>query len=79
MKKLKEGDTGQAICKDCSSLSNITYRVRNVPFSDGSGIVKNILVGVCNCCDRVISVPHQSTPEIKKEFEKTAIKRHSHE
>jgi hypothetical protein len=46
-----------------------TYRLRDVDFSDHRGTVRNILAAVCNQCDAVVSVPAQSTPRIKSEFE----------
>lgn len=70
MKILKEGDTQQVMCKPCRSLQNASFRLRDVPFSDGSGVVKNVLVGVCDECDSVVLVPHQSTPLIKKQLDK---------
>lgn len=63
MKLLQSGDKERAIC-DRDGLTSITYRYRDVPFSDHSGIVRNILVGVCNVCEKVISIPPQSTPAI---------------
>lgn len=68
--RIKEGDGGKAICFHCKDIMPITYLYRDVPFSDGSGMVRNILVGVCNCCDSVISTPSQSTPAIKEELQK---------
>jgi len=70
MKILKVGDTQKALCNSCKSLQNITFKLRDTPFSDGSGIVKNVLVGVCDLCDSVAVLPHQSTPLIKKQLEK---------
>ncbi len=70
MKILKEGDTKKVACNTCESFQNATFILRNVPFSDGSGLVKNVLVGVCDACDSVAVVPHQSTPVIKKQLEK---------
>jgi len=68
------GDTGSAICEDCHGLVGITYKLRDVPFNDGSGIVKNILTGICDKCNQVISIPHQSTPAIKaSRVERTGI------
>ncbi len=70
MKILKVGDTKKAACNTCESFQNVTFQLRNTPFSDGSGIVKNVLVGVCNACDSVVVLPHQSTPAVKKQLEK---------
>ena len=70
MKILKEGDTKKVACNTCESFQNATFQLRDVPFSDGSGLVKNVLVGVCDACDSVAVVPHQSTPLIKKQLVK---------
>ena len=69
MKIVKVGDTQKAACHQCRRFENVTYKLRNVPFSDGAGVVKNVLVGVCDCCDSVAVLPHQSTPAVKKQLE----------
>lgn len=69
MRILKVGDKSKAMCEDCCSLVNTTFQLRNIPFSDGRGLVKNVLAGVCDQCESVVSVPHQSTPAIKRVFE----------
>lgn len=68
MKIFKVGDKGRGVCYKCTSFVDTTYNLRDVSFSDGSGIVKNILVGVCDCCDSVVALPHQSTPAVKKQL-----------
>ncbi|HBL7240823.1 hypothetical protein I5L21_11740 [Serratia liquefaciens] len=70
MKIVKEGDTRAVLCHHCGK-SIATYRLRDVDFSDRRGTVKNILAAVCNQCDAVASVPAQSTPQIKSEFEQS--------
>jgi len=69
MKFLKSGDTKKAGCSNCKGLRNVTFQIRDVPFSDNSGIAKNILVGVCDTCDSVVVLPHQSTPLVKRQLE----------
>lgn len=69
MKIFKVGDKQKAVCESCQSVTNVTFVLRNVPFSDGSGIVRNVLVGVCDSCDESVVIPHQSTPAIKKRFD----------
>lgn len=69
MKILKEGDSSKVLCDVCESIQNATFRLRDVPFSDGSGIVKNILAGVCDKCGNVALIPHQSTPAIRKQLD----------
>lgn len=65
MKILRVGDSQKAACDCCKSFVNVTFRLRTVPFSDGIGAVKNVLVGVCDECGSVAVLPHQSTPMIK--------------
>ena len=68
MKILKVGDSQKTICQYCRSLENATFKLRDVPISDGSGLVKNVLVGVCDKCDQVGILPHQSMPVVKKQL-----------
>lgn len=70
MRILKVGDTQRAACNHCQSFESITFKLRDVPFSDGSGIVKNVLVGVCDKCESVVTLPHQSTPAVKNQLDK---------
>jgi hypothetical protein len=70
MRVLKVGDKGKAICKSCKAVVPTTYNLRTVPFSDGVGEVKDVLVSTCNTCDHICSLPHQSTPAVKKALEK---------
>jgi len=69
MKIFKVGDSQKAICENCRSLENATFALRDVPFSDGSGVVKNVLAGVCDKCDQVSILPHQSTSVVEKQLE----------
>lgn len=69
MKILKVGDTKKVACEHCESFQEVTFKLRDAPFSDGTGIVKNVLVGVCNNCDSIAVLPHQSTPAVKKQLE----------
>ncbi len=54
------GDKSKAICEDCNRMVSTTFIVRDVPFFDGSGIVNDILVSVCDDCDNVVAIPAQS-------------------
>jgi hypothetical protein len=69
MKIVKVGDSQEAACHQCKRFENVTYKLRNVPFSDGKGLVKNVLVGVCDRCNAVAVLPHQSTPVVRKHLE----------
>lgn len=60
-----EGDKSRAICSNCEGLIQTTFFRRNVPFGDGIGEVKGVLVSVCDVCDQVVGVSAQSIPAIK--------------
>jgi hypothetical protein len=66
MKIFLQGEKGKAICYHCEKLVATTYQYRDVPFSDGIGIAKKILSGVCDICDNIVSIPASSTLQIKK-------------
>jgi hypothetical protein len=66
MKILFEGETGKALCEHCQAVVQTHYARRDVPFSDGQGVAKDILVGVCDQCDSVVAIPPQSTPAIRE-------------
>ncbi|MHA6160921.1 hypothetical protein [Pseudomonas sichuanensis] len=63
---LFEGDTGKALCEHCQAVVTTRYLRRDVPFSDGQGVARDILVGVCDRCDTVVALPAQSTPAIRE-------------
>ena len=67
---IKEGDQEKVACRTCSKFVTATYKLRDVPFDNGTGTVKNVLVGVCDICDEVCVLPHQSTPAVKKAYAK---------
>lgn len=67
MRVIKEGDKGKAICHKCG-ITTTTYNLRDVDFSDNCGIVKNIIASVCDKCNEVVSIPRQSVPKIKNEY-----------
>lgn len=73
MKLYRAGEKISVICADCGAVRDATFGYRDVPFSDGSGVVKDILVAVCDECGGVVATPAQSTPAIKAARE-TAIK-----
>jgi hypothetical protein len=62
----KGGDKGNALCETCQGKVATTYQRRDVPLSDGSATVPNVLVGVCDTCDSVVTLPHQSVPRVSQ-------------
>lgn len=63
MKVYHPNDKGSAICHRDGRVST-TFAYRDLPFRDGRGTVKNILVGVCDTCGDAIVIPAQSSPAI---------------
>lgn len=66
MKLYQPGDTSKAVCPHCGKLVSTTFTYRDVPFEDGPGVVRGILVAVCDECRNVIAIPAQSTPAIRR-------------
>lgn len=64
MQLFQENDKSKAICEHCKKTVITTFKRKDVPFSDGKGIVHNILVSNCDICDRVVGIPAQSTPAV---------------
>lgn len=60
------GDKSRAICGQCAQLVTTTFVYRNVPFDDGQGEARNILVAACDTCGQVVAIPAQSTPAIRR-------------
>lgn len=73
MQLYEAGNKSKAICEHCKSLVPTTFMYRDVPFDDGSGIVKDILVAVCDICDAVVAIPAQSTPAIRRARENAEV------
>jgi len=59
------GQKSKAICNHCERIVSGTYVIRDMNFSDMPGVVKDILVLVCDECASIIATPPQSTPAIK--------------
>ncbi len=62
----REGEKSRSLCSHCAGLVNTTFKRRDVPFSDGKGVARDILVAVCDVCDSVVAIPAQSTPAIQE-------------
>ncbi|GGC24745.1 hypothetical protein GCM10011363_46490 [Marivita lacus] len=66
MKVYKAGEKSKAVCQDCRALVSTTFAYRDVPFDDGTGVVKDVLASVCDQCERVVALPAQSTPAVQR-------------
>lgn len=69
--KYKVNDKGCMICYNCRTIVPITYLLRDIQFNDNSGTAKEILVGVCDNCDSVVTTPKQSANNIKEQYNNT--------
>lgn len=69
MNIFKEYDTSKAICDHCKKIVKTTFKVRDTIIHDRDEKpykVKNILVGVCDNCDKTVSIPMQSSAAISE-------------
>lgn len=76
MEIFKEGDKSKAICEHCKEISATTFQVRTAQIQDGNKTLRvpDVLVAVCDMCDKIASVPQQSfaaVAEVKKKAETT--------
>jgi hypothetical protein len=51
------------------ALVEMVYDRRDVPFSDRQGVVKDILVGICDACGEIVAIPPLSTEAIKAAYQ----------
>lgn len=68
MKTYKAGEKSQALCEQCG-LVHTTFKMRDVIVVTNRPTLLNILAGVCDKCDAVVTTLPQSTPEIKAALE----------
>ena len=69
MSIVKVGDTRNVACNHCESFQNVTFVLNDVSFSSDSDVVKSILVGVCDVCDTIAVISHQSSKSIQLEIQ----------
>lgn len=73
MRILKEGDRGRAICDSCQSSVTIRYEYGTIHLEETDVDVPDVLVGVCDSCSQVVTIPAQSTPRLKEAREKKQL------
>ncbi|KXJ51534.1 MAG: hypothetical protein AXW17_01525 [Colwellia sp. Phe_37] len=73
MKTVNSGDKSKAICHKCECVVETTFMKRDVALSDISAMVENLIVAVCNNCDAVVALPHQSSNHVNKTIKASAI------
>lgn len=64
VKLVEVGNVCTAYCQDCDKMVRAIAKNQDVPFDDGVGIVRQIIVFVCEACDVVCAIPAQATPAI---------------
>ena len=74
MHRWNVGDRSEAICADCDRIVTTRYAVRTIHLSGSSINVPDVLVGVCDFCDGIVSLPAQSTPKIREARERAKTK-----
>ncbi len=62
------GGKSVSTCKRCLKAVSTTFRFRDVPSLHTNGNVENILVGVCDDCGDVVSVPYPTVSKIKEQI-----------
>lgn len=62
--KFALGMKSKAICEYCEKIVNVTFKLRNVPLGDKL-VINDVVAGVCDNCDRVVSIPSTQTEKIK--------------
>tara|TARA_R110001592_G_scaffold82307_7_gene243782 strand:- start:14410 stop:14640 length:231 start_codon:yes stop_codon:yes gene_type:complete len=73
MKLYQVSDQQKAACEKCKAFVNATFKLRDVDLSDKSSTVKNVLVAVCDSCNEVILLPHQSSDLVKETIDKSKL------
>jgi len=66
----KEGDRSEAICRACERRVPTHFEVRRYTLRESEIEVPDVLVAVCDECDRTVAVPAQSTPKLREARER---------
>ncbi|MBA4160411.1 MAG: hypothetical protein H0X65_23560 [Gemmatimonadetes bacterium] len=62
----REGDRSEAICSACERRVTTTFQLRPYMLRESGIEVPEVLVAVCDVCDRIVAIPAQSTPMPRK-------------
>lgn len=66
MRILREGEREEGLCPACEAWRRIGYEYRTIHLEESDVDVEGVLVGVCEACGEVVSVPPQSTPRLRE-------------
>lgn len=66
MKIWKDGDKSRGLCPSCQRKTNIVFQRRSVTQSAPAVTAEAVLVAVCQECDGIAMIPHQSMPKLRE-------------
>ena len=66
MRILREGEREEGLCPACEAWRPIRYEYRTVHLEESDVDVDGVLVGVCEECGEMVSIPPQSTPRLRE-------------
>src|SRR4051812_22752801 len=66
MKLWKEGDRSKGVCERCKRLVTTRFERRTVNLERPKATVHDVLVAVCDSCEEVVAVPHQSSLRLQE-------------
>ncbi len=66
MKIWKDGDKSRALCPSCQRSTTVIFERRSVEQSKPAVTAEDVLVAVCQECDGIAMIPHQSMPKLRE-------------
>lgn len=57
----------KALCDNCGKFIEVKYKKRSIKISKNIKIC-GILVGVCNECNEMVVLPHDSNKEVRRQL-----------
>lgn len=70
MKIWKDGDKSRVLCPSCQRKTNVVFKRRSVTQSAPAVTAEDVQVAVCEECDQVAMIPHQSMPKLRAAIQK---------
>lgn len=66
MRIIREGEREEGLCPVCEAWRPIRYEYRTVHLEESDLDVDDVLVGACEACGEIVSIPPQSTPRLRE-------------
>lgn len=60
----QEGQKSKILCTYCESMQDTTFLIKDYTINNKT--IKDLLVGVCDKCGEIVSIPSNSTEKIKE-------------